>query len=401
MGCPMWGPVPEKGSSPEEAARPPITEFRMPRLAASNSSSPHQTTYPTFREPTTTSSRIVAVSTRDPIVVSSQSINLSSPSTLPHGNGRAADGVGPRGMRRNSDERDEQMLSLEEFLAETSRAAARRSEMEDDDAGHVGPARSEHMATSLGYTEDPGIIGSGIPNAGSRPAPRQWQIHTATSSSSRRQLARTAARLPPPPVVVRSSTEAANWGNFARQAGQDRGSTQPFQTPLQLAVGGSTSFFDVVRRIRDIGTLQDALLESTPRGPNLTPIGDVEPHRVRLSEAQRSSRLRAFQSRLDLISSEFELLRANRDELSRLEQDAVNTLRSLSLSTQPEPSSGTTGPTPPLAASQSPSLLLQMSQIEHAARIRRDLERIDEETRNLRHAILPEHPLSVSTNNSP
>jgi hypothetical protein len=373
----------------------------MSRPAASNASSPHQTAYTTFREPAAISSRIVTVSTRDPVVVSSQSINQSPSSTLPRGNGRAADVIGSRGARRNSDERDEQMLSLEEFLAETSRAAARRTEMEDDDADHVGPTMSELIAANVGYTEDPGVIGSGILSARSRPAPRQWQAHNTTSSSSRRQISRAAARLPPPPTAMRSTTEAANWSNFARHAGQDRRTSQPFQTPLQLAVGGPTGFFDVVRRIRDIGTLQDALLESAPRGPDLIPIGDVEPHRMRLSEAQRSSRLRAFQSRLDLISSEFELLRANRDELSRLEQDAVNTLRSLSLSTQPEPSSVTTGPTPPLAAPQSSSLLLQMSQIEHAVRIRRDLERIDEETRNLRHAILPEHTLSLSANNSP
>ncbi|KAI9777470.1 MAG: hypothetical protein M1839_008882 [Geoglossum umbratile] len=404
----VWGSIPEKGSGPEETVQPPVTEFRVPRLA-SNSSPPRQTTHATFREPATVSSRIVTVSTRDPIVVSSQSINLSSSSSsssaTPRGNGRAtggSDGVGPRGTRRNSDERDEQMLSLEEFLAETSRMAARRIEIEEEDLSHAESVRWEHMTASSGAPEDLGVIGSGISNTRFRTAPRQWQTPATTSSSSRRQLARAAARLPPPPVMVRPSTETANWSNSARQEGQNRGTTPPVQTPLQLAVaGGPAGFFDVVRRIRHIGTLQDALLEFTPREPDLTPIGGVESRRVRLSEAQRSSRLRAFQSRLDLISSEFELLRANRDELSRLEQDAVNTLRSLSLSTQPESNRETTGPVLPRSASQSPSLLLQMSQIEHAARIRRDLERIDEETRNLRHAILLEHPLPVPTNNLP
>ncbi|KAH0547791.1 hypothetical protein FGG08_000048 [Glutinoglossum americanum] len=404
----VWGPFPEdedsSQSNVEEAPRSYAAGFRMPRIASSNSSL-HQTTNFTAPQPLIVSSQTATVSTREPVVVSSQSVN-PLPQTASRGNGRSTvgyDGVGIRGTRRNSDERDEQMLSLEEFLAETSRATTRRIEMEEEDADRLGPSRSGRVATNAGSAEDLGVIGSGIPNTRARTTPRQWQTSPTTSSNSRRQLARHAGRLLPPPTMMRSNAESAamaNWNNFARQAGQGQGISTQIQTPLQLAVaGGPTGFFDVVRRIRDIGTLQDALLEPGIREPDLIHIEENEPRRTRLSEAQRSSRLRAFQLRLDLISSEFELLRANRIELSRLEQDAVNTLQSLSVRTQsttshPGSNLVTTTPSPTPA-------LLQMSQIEQAARIRRDLERIDEETRNLRHAILPEHPLTLPTNNSP
>jgi hypothetical protein len=390
-------------SSSEENPQHFATGYRVPRITSSSS---RQTANGTSPEPVIVSSRIITVSTRDPIVVSSESVNPLPPAAL-RGNGRAAgghEGIGLRGSRRNSDERDEQMLSLEEFLAETSRATTRRVEMEEGDAGHAGPARSEGVTSSVGSAEDLGVIGSGIPNTRTRTNPRHWQTSAAASISSRRQLARGATRSPPPPAMIRSNAEAAsmaNWNNYARHAGHIQETRAQVQTPLQLAVaGGPSGFFDVVRRIRDIGALQDTLLEPGLREPDLIPARDNESRHSRLSEAQRSSRLRAFQSRLDLISSEFELLRANRIELLRLEQDAVNTLQSLSVTAQPR-SSLMAASTPPRPASSPPSVLLQMSQMEQAARIRRDLERIDEETRNLRHAILPEHPLSLPTNNSP
>ncbi|KAH0562557.1 hypothetical protein GP486_002754 [Trichoglossum hirsutum] len=407
MGLPMWGLVSEKENSApnrsEECPQHFTTGFRVPRITSSSS---RQTTNGTSPEPVIVSR--ITVGRRNPIVVSSQSINPLPPAAS-HGNGRAAGGhevAGLRGNRRNNDERDEQMLSLEEFLAETSRATARRVEMEEEDAGHGGPI-SEQAMTSVGSAEDLGVIDSGTPNTRVRTNSRQWQTSAAASINSRRQLARGAARSPPPPAMIRSNAEAAamaNWNNFARQAGHIQETHAQVQTPLQLAVaGGPNGFFDVVRRIRDIGALQDTLLEPGVREPDLIPARDTEPRHVRLSEAQRLSRLRAFQSRLDLISSEFELLRANRMELSRLERDAVNTLQSLSVTAQPGPNSmaSMAASATPRTASSPPSVLLHMSQIEQAARIRRDLERIDEETRNLRHAILPEHPLSLPTNNSP
>ncbi|RPB03893.1 hypothetical protein L873DRAFT_1826103 [Choiromyces venosus 120613-1] len=97
-----------------------------------------------------------------------------------------------------------------------------------------------------------------------------------------------------------------------------------------------TTFANLVGQIRRIGELQDFVLSSAdeannPENPDRTAAeGET---RIASALGNRESRLRAMQTRIDLLASEFQLLRNTRRELRRVEEEALETLQNSSSTT--------------------------------------------------------------------
>ncbi|KAL7271150.1 hypothetical protein RUND412_006114 [Rhizina undulata] len=115
-------------------------------------------------------------------------------------------------------------------------------------------------------------------------------------------------------------------------------STTPASPPAQ---SGQDSFETLVGQIRRIGELQDFMLStvdstasqlegaaSAGTGDPVLAATNTDRSAVASSLRVREARLRAMQTRIDLLSSEFALLRNTRRELRRVEAEALETLQS-------------------------------------------------------------------------
>ncbi|CUS07617.1 unnamed protein product, partial [Tuber aestivum] len=113
-----------------------------------------------------------------------------------------------------------------------------------------------------------------------------------------------------------------------------------------------TTFANLVDQIRRIGELQDFVLSSADEASNPENQGRTATEgeaRIASALGNSESRLRAMQTSIDLLASEFQLLRNTRRELRRVKEEALETLQN---------SSGTAGssrgtrPVPAIPAAQ-------------------------------------------------
>lgn len=102
-----------------------------------------------------------------------------------------------------------------------------------------------------------------------------------------------------------------------RRSPADRDASLPPRSP---PTAGSDSFDTLVTQIRRIGALQDAMLSNVDNTTtSLEDYARRERNRSAVDSLRiREARLRAMQTRIDLLASEFQLLRSTRRELRRV-----------------------------------------------------------------------------------
>ncbi|KAJ6261443.1 hypothetical protein Dda_4113 [Drechslerella dactyloides] len=273
----------------------------------------------------------------------------------------------PHMIQPNSD----QLLTLSEFLRESSPSQARNN--------NGGGSSSNSGNGNGGQTSVPempslqqllGMRGSNANrNNGERRDGQSWEralnasgmplaLTPATTAVSTSNAAATISN--PPPAQRRSASTSADW---------------PPNSPAAAASPNSQaqdSFQTLVNQIRRIGALQDYMLNSVDEtaasleeslslhsqalnqalnGPSQAnaastsvaspaAIPDVSSQNYYTSLRVREARIRTMQSRIDLLASEFALLRTTRRELRRAETEALSMFQS-------------TGVMPPTAATPS------------------------------------------------
>ncbi|CAZ79197.1 unnamed protein product [Tuber melanosporum] len=158
----------------------------------------------------------------------------------------------------------------------------------------------------------------------------------SASASSGAGGASTATAASAPPASSSSSTASASAASMS----------------AATIARDQTTFANLVDQIRRIGELQDFVLSSAgdannPENPDrVAAEGEA---RIASALGNSESRLRAMQTSIDLLASEFQLLRNTRRELRRVEEEALETLQN---------SSGTAGssrgtrPVPAIPAAQ-------------------------------------------------
>jgi len=243
------------------------------------------------------------------------------------------------------------MLTLDEFLRETSQASAasneaerhlqalllvhRRGERERERRGDRDRDRERDLAPNEALWRrslfDHTPAGRLRPGLGPGPGGAAAATTTATASYT---------PLPPAPGM---SPATAGTGSPSPRPAAGTTSASAATTDRPGAAGGLDSFDTLVTHIRRIGALQDVMLnnvdsttanledavsevalreamaqepEPEPTGPNRRDRNRSAVDSLRIREA----RLRAMQTRIDLLASEFALLRSTRRELRRVRQ---------------------------------------------------------------------------------
>ncbi|EPS39269.1 hypothetical protein H072_6952 [Dactylellina haptotyla CBS 200.50] len=266
----------------------------------------------------------------------------------------------------------DQLLTLSEFLRESPSSQNRTS-------------NAAQPPTSDGSTIQQiiGIRGSsGNRGSGERRDIQAWEralsaaagippsLTPATTAVSTSNAAATISN--PPPVPRRSTSIPTEWPPASPVR-----STSPSTTRTQ------DSFQALVNQIRRIGALQDYMLNSvdetaasleeslsihsqalnqalntqpqsssnttssaTANPPPLSGFPDINSQNYYTSLRVREARIRTMQSRIDLLASEFALLRSTRRELRRAENEAINMFQSAGVL---PPTSTSTSTTPTIA----------------------------------------------------
>jgi hypothetical protein len=220
------------------------------------------------------------------VTSSATSTGTSTATVVAH---TARDEATPR-SRRDGSSTDNSMLTLDEFLRETSQASAASNEAE------------HHLQTLLLMHRR-----GDRDRAGSENWRRSLFDHTPAASARLRFTAPAPGTSLSPPSPT----------------GNDR--------------PGIDSFDTLVGQIRRIGALQDAMLSTVDSttasledstinrsGAGTTADGEPSPNRRERNRSAvdslrvREARLRAMQTRIDLLASEFQLPRSTRRELRRV-----------------------------------------------------------------------------------
>ncbi|KAF8537027.1 hypothetical protein BDD12DRAFT_253432 [Trichophaea hybrida] len=268
MGIPLWE------SSPTKSLDKSLASSRCNTSSSRDEESEEWTTNPP-RSGSSSTSSATSTSTSS---ATSTGTSMATVIAL-----TARDEPTPRSRRDGSSSTDNSMLTLDEFLRETSQASAASNEAER----HLQTLLLAHRRSDR-----------------DRPGSEDWRRslfdHTPSASARLRLTSSGTASLSPPSPT-----------------GNDR--------------PGIDSFDTLVSQIRRIGALQDAMLSTVDDTTasledstiNRTSGGGttVEGERRRSavdSLRVREARLRAMQTRIDLLASEFQLLRSTRRELRRV-----------------------------------------------------------------------------------
>ncbi|KAK6354708.1 hypothetical protein TWF696_003847 [Orbilia brochopaga] len=256
----------------------------------------------------------------------------------------------PHMIQPNSD----QLLTLSEFLRESSPSQARSNN--NNGSGPTSAPEMPPLQQLLGMRGSNANRGSGERRDG-----QSWEralnaagmplaLTPATTAVSTSNAAATISN--PPPAQRRSTSMSADW---------------PPSSPAAAASPSSQaqdSFQTLVNQIRRIGALQDYMLNSvdetaasleeslslhsqalnqalngqsqTGAGVNtsaassagIPDVSSVSSQNYYTSLRVREARIRTMQSRIDLLASEFALLRTTRRELRRAETEAMTMFQS-------------------------------------------------------------------------
>ncbi|EWC47382.1 hypothetical protein DRE_00350 [Drechslerella stenobrocha 248] len=250
----------------------------------------------------------------------------------------------------------DQLLTLSEFLRESSPSQSRNSNSNSNSANNgQTPPTSETPAFQqlLGMR-----VSTGNRNNGERRDVQTWEralsatgmplpLNPATTAVSTSNAAATISN--PPPAQRRSASVSTDWPPSSPAAA----------TAMSPSGQAPESFQALVSQIHRIGTLQDFMLNSVDEtaasleeslsihshalNRALTPASqalmgaslstaisssstgpDISSQNYYTSLRVREARIRTMQSRIDLLASEFALLRSTRRELRRAESEALS-----------------------------------------------------------------------------
>ncbi|RVD87978.1 uncharacterized protein DFL_002178 [Arthrobotrys flagrans] len=276
----------------------------------------------------------------------------------------------------------DQLLTLSEFLRETSPPQPRNSNTAQAPSNELSALqqllglRAPTSNRGTGERRDIQAWERALSAAGIPP-----NLTPATTAVSTSNAAATISN--PPPVPRRSASISTEW---------------PPTAPARSSSPGARnqdSFQTLVNQIRRIGALQDYMLNSvdetaasleeslslhsqalnqaldtqpstsaanpaasTTSSTAPTTLPDIGSQNYYTSLRIREARIRTMQSRIDLLASEFALLRSTRRELRRAENDAINMFQTagvLPSSSTPAPAALSTATAAAVAALEIPT----------------------------------------------